>query len=243
MILLANRTSTIINLIFDVFAGKYYGFVLLGMIIFALFCQIRVKSTLSKYNAITPQNRMRAHEAARMILDMNGLYDVQVVHDEGSQRDRYNDSTKTIYLSDQIYNINSIGAIGVAAHECGHAIQYARNYGPIKIRNTLAPAVQFCSGAWFWVLAVGFFLEWMFMIEVGIAFYMIVVIFQLVTLPVEFDASKRAMNTLYANQILVGSELDGAKQVLSAAAMTYVAGFLLSLVQLIRLLLRFSRKH
>jgi Zn-dependent membrane protease YugP len=107
----------------------------------------------------------------------------------------------------------------------------------------LAPAVQFCSGAWFWVLTVGIILEFMPIIEVGIIFYMLVVVFQLVTLPVEYNASKRAMNTLYANEILVGSELDGAKQVLSAAAMTYVASFLMSLLQLFRLLLRFARKR
>lgn len=243
MVLLSMNVRAVFDLVYDVFAGKFYGWVLLGMILFAVFCQIKVKSTFSKYNMVTPQNRMRAYEAARLILDMNGLYDVQVVHDEGSLTDRYNHRTKTVYLSDTTYNINSIGAIGVAAHECGHAIQYARGYGPVKFRNVMAPAVEFCSGAWFWVLMVGFFLEWMVLIEAGIAFYMIVVIFQLVTLPVEFDASKRAMNTLYANQILVGNELDGAKQVLRAAAMTYVANFLISLVQLIRLLLRASRKR
>ncbi|MCR4780857.1 MAG: zinc metallopeptidase [Ruminiclostridium sp.] len=243
MVLLASRSRAIFDLIFDVFAGKYYSFVLIGMILFALFCQFKVKSTFGKYNLVTPQSRLRGNEVARMILDMNGLYNVQVVHNEGALTDHYNDRTKTVYLSDSTYNINSISAIGVAAHECGHAIQYARNYGPIKVRNTLAPAVQFCSGAWFWVLAVGLFLQFMPVIEVGIIFYMFVVVFQLVTLPVEFNASKRAMNTLYANEILVGTELDGAKQVLSAAAMTYVASFLLSLIQLIRLLLRFSRKR
>lgn len=243
MVLLAHEARAIFNLVYEVFAGKFYGYVLLGMILFAVFCQIKVKSTFSKFNRVTPLNRMRAYEAARLILDMNGLYDVQVVHDQGSLNDRYNDHTKTVYLSDSTYNINSIGAIGVAAHECGHAIQYARKYGPIKVRNFFAPAVQFFSGAWFWVLAVGFVLEWMFVIELGIAFYLVVVLYQLATLPVEFDASKRAINTLVANQILVGDELDGAKQVLNAAAMTYVANFLLSLVQLIRLLLRSSRRR
>ena len=243
MTLLASQSRAVFDIIFDVFAGKYYSFVLIGMIIFALFCQIKVKSTFSKYNVVTPQNRMRGHEVARMILDMNGLYHVQVVHNEGALTDHYNDRTKTVYLSDSTYGINSISAIGVAAHECGHAIQYARGYGPIKLRNMLAPAVQFCSGAWFWVLTVGIILEFMPIIEVGIIFYMFVVVFQLVTLPVEFNASKRAMNTLYANEILVGSELDGAKQVLSAAAMTYVASFLMSLLQLFRLLLRFARKR
>ena len=243
MVLLAFNAKGIVNLVISVFSGNMYGIVLLAMILFAVFCQIKVKSTLSKWNRVTPVSRLRAHEAARMILDMNGLYNVQVVHDPGINHNRYDNRTKVVYLTDEIFDINSIGAIGVAAHECGHAIQYARNYGPINIRNIIAPAVSFCSTAWFWTLLVGFFLEWMVVIEAGIAFYLFVVLFQLLTLPVEFDASKRAINTLYANEILVGNELDGAKQVLSAAAMTYVASFLLSLVQLLRLIFRYGRRR
>lgn len=240
---MASSARTIFNLIYDVFAGKFYGIVLIGMIVFALICQVRVKSTFNKYNMVTPQNRMRAHEAARLILDCNGLSNVAIMHVPGNLTDHYDPRTNTVCLSDSTYNINSIGAIGVAAHECGHAIQYARGYNPIRIRNNIFPLVNFCSGAWFWVLTVGFILQWLFIIEVGIVFYSVVVVFQLVTLPVEFDASKRAINTLEANQILVGGELDGAKKVLSAAAMTYVASFLTSLVQLLRLILQFSRKR
>lgn len=232
-----------IDLMFDVFAGRFSGLVLIGMLLFSVFCQIKVKSTFSKYNLVTPANRMRAHEAARMILDDNGLYDVAVMHVPGNLTDHYDPRTNTVCLSDSTYNINSIGAIGVAAHECGHAIQYARNYTPIKIRQTIYPAVSFCSTAWFWVLALGFFLEWAVAIEAGIAFYSFVVLFQLVTLPVEFNASRRAIDTIYANNILTGSELDGARKVLSAAAMTYVASFLTSLLQLLRLILNFSRRR
>ncbi|MBR5088494.1 MAG: zinc metallopeptidase [Ruminiclostridium sp.] len=207
------------------------------MLILALICQIKVKTTFSKYNKITPANRMKASEAARLILDMNGLYDVDVVHIPGNLNDHYDHSRKAVCLSDSTFDINSIGAIGVAAHECGHAIQYARGYGPIKLRNNIAPAMQFVSGAWFWVLAVGFLFEWMVAIEIGIVFYSAVVLFQLITLPVEFDASKRAINTVFANQILTGTELDGARKVLNAAAMTYVASFITSVVQLLRLIL------
>lgn len=242
MVLMAGNVRAIMNLVYDVFAGRYYGFVLIGMIIFAVFCQIKVKSTFNRFNMVTPRNRMRAHEAARLILDSNGLYNVQIVHIPGNLNDHYDPRKNVICLSDSTYNINSIGAIGVAAHECGHAIQHARGYSLAKIREVLAPAISIFSASWFWILLAGFILEWLFVIEIGIVFYMAVVIFQLVTLPFEFDASKRAINTIYANQILTGTELDGARQVLSAAAMTYVASFLLSLVQLLRLLLRFGRK-
>ncbi|MBO6302420.1 MAG: zinc metallopeptidase [Ruminiclostridium sp.] len=209
------------------------------MIIFSLICQVRVKSTFSKYNRIRTVSGATADTVARQILDMNGLYNVQIMHVPGQLTDHFDPRSNIVALSDSTYGNATVGAIGVAAHECGHAIQYANNYTPIKLRQTIYPLVNFCSGAWFWVLTIGFFLEMMFVIEVGIAFYMIVVAFQLITLPVEFNASNRAIKTLDENMILTGEELTGAKKTLSAAAMTYVASFLTSLVQLLRLVLRF----
>jgi len=239
MILMDTEHSAhIMDLIYDVFAGRWSGFVLWGMVIFSLICQIRVKSTFSRYNMVRTVSGATAAEVARQILDMNGLYNVQIMRVAGNLTDHYDPRTNVVALSDSTFNNPTVGAVGVAAHECGHAIQHAVGYTPIKIRTALYPAVSFCSAAWFWVLAVGFFLEWAIAIEAGIAFYMIVVIFQLVTLPVEFDASNRAIRTLRDNNIMTGEELAGAKKTLGAAAMTYVASFLTSLIQLLRLILR-----
>ena len=226
------------EMLYDVFAGRWSSLMLWGMIIFSLICQIRVKSTFSKYNQVRTVSGATAAEVARLILDMNGLYNVQIMHVPGDLTDHYDPKSNVVALSDSTFNNPTVGAVGVAAHECGHAIQHAVGYTPIKIRTALYPAVNFCSKAWFWVLAIGFFLEWAIAIEAGIAFYIIVVIFQLVTLPVEFDASNRAIRTLRDNNIMTGDELAGAKKTLSAAAMTYVASFLTSLVQLLRLILR-----
>lgn len=239
MFIIAAEEFSIYNTLYDVFAGRFSGLVLWGMIIFSLICQVRVKSTFSKYNRIRTVSGATADTVARQILDMNGLYNVQIMHVPGQLTDHFDPRSNIVALSDSTYGNATVGAIGVAAHECGHAIQYANNYTPIKLRQTIYPLVNFCSGAWFWVLTIGFFLEMMFVIEVGIAFYMIVVAFQLITLPVEFNASNRAIKTLDENMILTGEELTGAKKTLSAAAMTYVASFLTSLVQLLRLVLRF----
>lgn len=239
MFIIAAEEFSIYNTLYDVFAGRFSGLVLWGMIIFSLICQVKVKSTFSKYNRIRTVSGATADTVARQILDMNGLYNVQIMHVPGQLTDHFDPRSNIVALSDSTYGNATVGAIGVAAHECGHAIQYANNYTPIKLRQTIYPLVNFCSGAWFWVLTIGFFLEMMFVIEVGIAFYMIVVAFQLITLPVEFNASNRAIKTLDENMILTGEELTGAKKTLSAAAMTYVASFLTSLVQLLRLVLRF----
>lgn len=226
------------DVVYDIFAGRFAGLVLIGMIVFSLICQIKVKSTFSKYNQVRTVSGTTAAEVARQILDMNGLYNVQIMHVAGNLTDHFDPRTNVVALSDSTFDNPTVGAIGVAAHECGHAIQHATGYTPIKIRQALYPAVSFCSGAWVWVLMIGLFLEMMLMVEIAIAFYTIVVIFQLVTLPVEFNASNRAIKTLGDNMILTGEELSGAKKTLSAAAMTYVASFLTSLVQLLRLLLQ-----
>ncbi len=243
ILMAAEQSERIMSLIYDVFAGRWSGLVLIGMVIFSLICQIRVKSTFAEYNRVRTVSGATADMVARQILDMNGLYNVQIMRVPGSLTDHYDPRSNIVALSDSTYGNATVGAIGVAAHECGHAIQYARGYTPIKIRQSLYPAVNFCSGAWFWVLAIGIFFEWFFIIEVGIAFYTIVVIFQLVTLPVEFDASNRAIKTLGDNMILTGEELAGAKKTLGAAAMTYVASFLTSFVQLLRLVLRASSRR
>ena len=228
----AEQSASFYDIVYEIFAGRFAGLVLIGMVIFSLICQVRVKTTFGKYNMVRTISGVTADMVARQILDMNGLYNVQIMHVAGNLTDHYDPRTNVVALSDSTYGNATVGAIGVAAHECGHAIQYARY-----------PAVSFCSSAWFWVLAIGFFLEWLIAIEVGIAFYTVVVIFQLITLPVEFDASNRAIRTLGDNMILTGDELSGAKKTLRAAAMTYVASFLTSFVQLLRLVLRASGRR
>ncbi len=222
---------------YDIFAGKWAGIAIIAMFLFSLICQIKVKTTFSKYNKVYTTNRATAAQVARQILDMNGLFHVQIMRVAGNLTDHYDPRTNIVALSESTFDNPTVGAIGVAAHECGHAIQHATGYTPIKIRQAIYPAVSFCSSLWIWVLVIGSVLEMLSLIYVAIAFYLIVVIFQLVTLPVEFNASNRAINTLGSNMILTTDELKGAKKTLSAAAMTYVASFLMSFLQLLRLLL------
>ncbi|MBQ8411243.1 MAG: zinc metallopeptidase [Ruminiclostridium sp.] len=209
---------------------------LFAAIIYSMIASASVKSTFAKYNKIYASSKMPACDVARQILEMNGIYDIQIVRVAGNLTDHYDPRKKIIALSDTVYGSSAVGAIGVAAHECGHAIQYAKSYGPIKARNTLAPVVNICSQAWVWVFMIGCALGSLFMAEVGIVFFSVVVLFQLITLPVEFDASNRAIKTLVDTGILYGEEVKGARKVLKAAAMTYVSALLVSLLQLLRLI-------
>ena len=209
---------------------------LFAAIIYSMIASASVKSTFAKYNKIYASSKMPACDVAMQILEMNGIYDIQIVRVAGNLTDHYDPRKKIIALSDTVYGSSAVGAIGVAAHECGHAIQYAKSYGPIKARNTLAPVVNICSQAWVWVFMIGCALGSLFMAEVGIVFFSVVVLFQLITLPVEFDASNRAIKTLVDTGILYGEEVKGARKVLKAAAMTYVSALLVSLLQLLRLI-------
>ncbi len=215
----------------------------IATLIFAAFASAKVKSTFAKYNRVTTSGRIPACDAARQILDANGLYSVQVVRCSGNLTDHYDPKNNIIALSDTVYGSTSVGAIGVAAHECGHAIQYAKGYGPIKARNTMAPIVSVCSSAWLWIFIIGSAIGSFFMAEIAIVFYAVVVLFQLITLPVEFNASSRAMDTLRGMGLLYGEELTGARKTLTAAAMTYVASLLVSMMQLIRLIVRVNRRR
>lgn len=238
MLTAAQQQNDFYDIVYEIFAGRFAGIVLIGMIVLSLICQIKVKTTFSKYNQVRTVSGATAAEVARQILDMNGLYNVQIMRVSGELTDHFDPRQNVVALSDSTFNNPTVGAIGVAAHECGHAIQYATGYTPIKLRQTIYPLVSICSGAWMWILMIGLFLEILFMVEVAVVFYSVVVVFQLVTLPVEFNASNRAIKTLNDNMILTGDELRGAKKTLSAAAMTYVASFLVSVVQLLRLVLR-----
>ena len=230
------------DLLYELFAGRYEFIVLIGVVVFSLLCSVGVKTTFAKYNRVRTQSGETAAEIARKILDMNGLYNVQVVHIAGNLTDHYDPRTNTVALSDTVYSNATVGAVGVAAHECGHAVQHARGYIPIKIRQAVFPVVNICSMLWVYVLLAGFLFQWLGLVQVGILVYAAVVFFQLVTLPVEFNASGRALRTLKDNAILTGSELSGAGKTLTAAAMTYIASFLSSLVQLLRLLMSSRRR-
>lgn len=215
----------------------------IATLIFAAVASAKVKSTFAKYNNVITTGKIPACDAARQILDANGLYSVQVLRCAGNLTDHYDPKTDTVYLSDTVYGSTAVGALGVAAHECGHAIQYAKGYGPIKARNTIAPIVSVCSSAWLWIFIIGSFIGSFFLAEIAIVFYAVVVLFQLITLPVEFNASSRAMSTLRNMGLLHGDELVGARKTLTTAAMTYVASLLVSMMQLLRLIVRVNGRR
>lgn len=220
----------------------FEGFIFAAALIFAAVCSIRVSTTFSKYNLVRTKNGVHSQEVARAILDNNGLYDVQIVRCAGKLTDHYDPRNKTLALSDTVYNNSSVGAIGVAAHECGHAIQHEKGYTPFRIRQAMAPAVSLCSRSWIFVMMIGCFLNSFICVQIAIAFLIVVALFQIVTLPVEIDASRRAIDTLAGDHLLYGEELLGARKVLSAAAMTYAASLLTTLAQLFRIIMSTTRR-
>ncbi len=212
--------------------------VVLPAVIFAMIAQFKVNSTFQKYSSVRNVRGYTASEVARKILDDNGLYDIQIEHISGNLTDHYDPSSNVIRLSDSVYGSTSVAAIGVAAHEVGHAVQHAEGYTPIKIRQAIIPITQIGSKLAVPLIIVGMlisFLDWL--IPVGIFLYTGVVLFQAVTLPVEFNASGRALKTLDENAILQPDEVQMSKKVLSAAAMTYVAAMFSALLSLLRLII------
>ncbi|MDE5576117.1 MAG: zinc metallopeptidase [Oscillospiraceae bacterium] len=216
--------------------------IVLPAIIFALIAQVMVKSTFSKYSNESNQHGYTAKEVARKILDENGLYNVSIEYISGNLTDHYDPSANVIRLSDSVYNSTSVAAIGVAAHEVGHAIQHAQGYSPIKIRQAIIPITQIGSRLAVPLVLLGMLISaFQWLIPVGIFLYAGVVLFQAVTLPVEFNASGRALKTLDENVILYKDEVRMAKKVLTAAAMTYVAAMFSALMSLLRLILLSNR--
>lgn len=228
------------------FLGEHYTLtyiLCLAALIFSLICSARVKTTYAKYSKVSSKRYLQAHQVARQILDNNGLYDVTVVHIGGHLTDNFNPKTKVVSLSDSVYSSSSLAAIGVAAHECGHAIQHAKGYTPIKIRSAFVPLASLGSMSYIYVFLLGLLFNNDLLVNVGIVLFAFVVAFQLITLPVEFNASSRAMKTLESQLILESDELPAAKKTLSAAAMTYVAGLAVSITQLLRLIARANRRR
>lgn len=226
----------------------YYGFdplyfLILISVVIAMVAQYKVKSTYSKYSRVRSDLGLTGVQAAQKILNMNGIYDVSIQHIAGDLTDNYNPRNKVLSLSDAVYNSTSIAAIGVAAHECGHAIQHDVGYAPLLIRNTIAPVVNIASSlSWIFIAAGLFFGMSPTLIDVGIIMFSLAVLFELITLPVEFNASGRALTILSDSGMLYPDETAGAKKVLSAAAMTYVASALTAVLQLLRLIMLFGRR-
>lgn len=225
------------------FYDSYYLILVVPAIIISLFAQMKVKSTYKKYSRVLSQNGKNAKEVTRMILDMNGLQNVSIESVPGSLSDHYDPRTNVIRLSDSVRGDMSVASIGVAAHEAGHAIQYAEGYTPIKLRNTILPAANLGSKLSIPLILLGIILSFEPLVTVGILAFSLVLFFQLVTLPVEFNASKRAIVTLSKHNILNGEELIGARRVLFAAALTYVSAVIVSAMQLLRLILINRRRN
>ena len=209
---------------------------LIAAFIFSIFTSVNVKSTFRKYNRMPSSRGVSAATIARQIHDSNGLYNVQVTRVSGELTDHYDPRTNTVALSAPVYDSISVGAIGVAAHEVGHAIQYAKNYTPIKIRMAILPVAQFGSSAWILFFILGIVFNISLLRGVGIGLFAAIVLFQLITLPVELNASSRALATIKDQGILFAEEYKGAKKTLTAAAMTYVASLAVALLQLLRLI-------
>lgn len=224
----------------------YYGYdwtyilVIIGALL-SLAASAKVKTTYAKYGKIQSRTGMTAAEAARKILDDAGLRHIRIERVAGDLTDHYSPKEQVLRLSDTTIHSTSIAAIGVAAHECGHAIQHDKDYAPLTIRNTIVPVANIGTTlAWPMILIGLFFSSMPFLIDLGIIFFSAGVAFQLITLPVEFNASSRAMQILESTGMLYGEEVTGAKKVLSAAAMTYVAAAAASILSLLRLILLFG---
>ena len=211
--------------------------------IISLIAQWRVNSAFSKYSRVASMSGMTGAQAARMILQSNGINDVSVQRISGKLTDHYNPSTKVLNLSESVYGSTSVAAIGVAAHECGHAIQHARGYFPLSLRTALVPVANIGSQLSWVFIIVGAILSFnQTLITIGIIMFSAAVLFPLVTLPVEFNASARALEQLESNGILYRDEVSQTRKVLSAAALTYVAAAATAILQLLRLIILFGRR-
>ena len=229
--------------------GYYYGLdwtyilVLIGAIL-SMIASAKVNSTFNRYARVRSMSNMTGAEAAERILHQNGIYDVAVEHISGNLTDHYDPKNKVLRLSDATYSSNSVAAIGVAAHECGHALQHKDEYLPLKIRSAIVPAANFGSRLGIPIILLGVILGSNYtLIQIGIWVFSLAVLFQIVTLPVEFNASSRAVGMVERYGILSGEELKHTRKVLSAAALTYVAAAAASILQLLRLVLLFGGRR
>lgn len=211
-------------------------------LLLASFAQARVSSTFSRYSGVSSRGCTGA-QAARAILDANGLYQVRIERVAGNLTDHFDPRTNVIRLSEKVYDASTVAAVGVAAHESGHAVQYAEGYFPMRVRSALIPVTNIGSKLSMPLILIGFILQLTPLVEVGIVLFSTVAVLQLVTLPVEFNASSRALKIIDEKRLLPAEERQGAKSVLSAAAMTYVAALIVSLMQLLNLIFRYGSRR
>lgn len=231
--------------------GGYYGMyfdptywlVIIGAVV-CMVAQMRVSTTFRKYAKVRSQSGLTGAQAAQRILQMSGIYDVRIEHIRGELTDHYDPSAKVLRLSDATYGSTSVAAIGVAAHECGHAVQHQKEYAPLKLRTALVPAANIGSKLGIPIILLGALLGMnQLFIQIGIWVFAIAVLFQIVTLPVEFNASGRALSMLGSYGLMGDEETRGCRKVLSAAALTYVAAAAASIMQLLRLVLLFGNNN
>lgn len=219
------------------FFDSYYWILVVPALLLAGWAQLTVSSTFSRYSHVRSLRGLTGQEAARRILDENGLQRVRIEHIKGNLTDHYDPGDQVVRLSDSVYGSDSVAAIGVAAHECGHAVQHSTHYAPLTFRNAIIPITNFGSKLAIPLFLAGLLFSFGPLMQAGIVLFALVAVFQLITLPVEFNASSRALATLERSNYLSGEELRGSKAVLRAAALTYVAALIVTLAQLLRLVL------
>ena len=213
-----------------------YILVIIGAIISAI-ASWNVTNTFRKFSKFSNGKGLTAEDCAAVIMHSAGIYDVRIERIRGSLTDHYSPKEKVLRLSDSVYGSTSVAALGVAAHECGHAIQHKEGYFPLKLRSVSVPVANIGSKLSWPIILIGLILGYVGLARIGVFLFTFVVLFQLITLPVEFDASRRALKILEQKKLLIGGELKGASKVLKAAALTYVAALLSSILQLFRLIL------
>ena len=223
----------------DFLANNIYCVLLIPVMLLSLWAQAQVSGNFKKYSRVPSRRRLTGAQAAEAVLRANGVYDVRITSTWGELTDHYDPRDNTIYLSQAVYGAATVAAAGVAAHEAGHAVQYAVGYAPIRLRSAIVPLTNIGSRCSFLFLFIGLMLYSQGLFLAGILLFSLTTFFQLVTLPVEFNASRRALETIEGQGLLDGEELDGARKVLRAAALTYVAALLMSALQLLRYVLIF----
>lgn len=215
----------------------YYLILVVPALLLSLYAQVKVKSTFAKYSKINTQRWITGKEAAKLLMRTNGISDVGIQQVAGSLTDHYDPASKMLKLSEPVYDKTSISAVGVAAHETGHAIQDKERYAPLVLRSTLVPLANIGSSAGPYLAMAGIIFSMDILLTIGIILFSVAVLFYIVTLPVEIDASRRALKVLESNAVLSQEELRGARKVLTAAALTYIASALTAVASLLRLIL------
>ena len=223
----------------DFLANNIYVLLLIPVMILSLWAQAQVSGNFKRYSRVSNRRRLTGAQAAEAVLRANGVYDVRITSTWGSLTDHYDPRDNTIYLSQDVYASPTVAAVGVAAHEAGHAVQYSVGYAPVRLRSAIVPVTNLGSRCSMILLFIGLFLYSQSLFLAGILLFSLTTFFQLVTLPVEFNASRRALETIESRNLLDEEELAGARKVLRAAALTYVAALLMSALQLLRYVLIF----